>query len=212
VADISNEKKGIHTILKLSSVYNAVQKLLGSKRSTKYLTDMFIQPKSGDSILDFGSGTGYLFNSLNLVDGIAYTGVEPNASYVSTCKVNFRNFSNANFYTGSIETVESIDEEFDLIIVFAVLHHLDLDSWPVIIDSLHGKLKKSGRLLLLDNILHDGQGFISKTLVKFDRGQSILHEKDYREVLIRSGHRFETTIKTDLLNLPYSHILTTIYK
>ena len=209
--DISNEKKGIHTILKISSVYNAVQKLLGSKSSTKYLTDMFIQPKSGDNILDFGSGTGSLFNFLNLVDGITYTGVEPNANYISTCRVNFRNFSNASFYTGSIETVKSFDEKFDLIIVFAVLHHLDLSSWPGIIDSLHGKLKKSGRLILMDNILHDGQSFISRTLVKLDRGQSILHEKDYRDVLIRSGHSFETIIKTDLLNLPYSHILTTIY-
>ena len=209
--DISNEKRGIHAILRLSWVYNAVQKLLGSKSSTKYLVDMFIQPKSGDNILDFGSGTGSLFNYLNLIDGITYTGVEPNASYISACKVNFKNFSNANFYTGSIETVESIDEKYDLIIVFAVLHHLDLNSWPGIIDSLHGKLKKSGRLLLLYNILYDGQGFISKTLGRIDRGQSILRERDYREVLIRSGHRFETSVKTDLMKIPYGHILTTIY-
>jgi SAM-dependent methyltransferase len=212
VVDISNERKGIHQILRLNSVYNFVQNLLGGRASTKLLVEIFIQPGSGATVVGVGSGPGSLFNYLNLVDGVTYTGIEPNADYTSLCKVDFKEFPNANFYTGSIEIVDSLNEEFDVIIVFAVLHHLNLDSWPTVLESLYGKLKKGGRLLLLDSILHDKQNLISKILIKLDRGQSILHEVEYKRVIQSSGYSFDSIIKTDLLRVPYSHILTTIKK
>ncbi len=212
VVDITNERNGIHQILRLTWVYNAVQKLLGSRDGVKFLMDTFIKPKSGDNILDFGSGTGSLFNSLNLIERITYTGIEPNAEYTKMCKANFANFPNATFYTGSIEKVNSLNEEFDIVIIFAVLHHLNLESWPDILESLYGKLKKGGRILILDNILHDKQNIISRTLIKLDRGQSILHEDDYKNYIKNSGYSFDSIIKTDLMKVPYSHILTTIKK
>jgi SAM-dependent methyltransferase len=212
VVDISNERRGIHQILRFTWAYNAVQNVLGGRAGTKFLVDNFIKPKSGDNILDFGSGTGSLFNFLNLIDGITYTGIEPNPEYTRICQADFKGFPNANFYTGSIEIVNSLAEEFDIIIVFAVLHHLNLNSWPTILESLFDKLRKGGRLLLLDNILHDGQNLVSKTLIKLDRGQSILHEDDYKNYIKNSGYSFESIIKTDLMKVPYSHILTTIKK
>jgi SAM-dependent methyltransferase len=210
--NLSNEKQGIHSILRLPYVYSKLQKLLGGDEVTKYLVDFFIKPISGENILDFGSGTGALFDHLNLFNNITYTGIEPNSNYTDKCKIKFKDFTNASFHTGSIDVVTSMTEEFDKITVFAVLHHLNIDSWLTILESLHSRLRKGGKLLLLDNVFHEGQNIISKTLIKFDRGQSVMHENDYKNTIRSFGFNFDSEIKTDLLRIPYSHILTTIYK
>lgn len=200
---------GLHSILNFTSVYNLAQRFLGSRRASDIFINDYIKPVDGQMFLDFGCGTGKLFESLNNWSNIKYFGIEPNSKYVDGSKVRYRQFSNAHFYTGSSEVLSSISEKFDTIIVSAVLHHIQTESWSRILDTLYLKLKPGGKLILLDNIFHHGQNLFSRFLVSLDRGKSVVKIDEYLN-LINGNYHVKYDLRTDLLNVPYSHVITTI--
>jgi 2-polyprenyl-3-methyl-5-hydroxy-6-metoxy-1,4-benzoquinol methylase len=63
-SNIANEKNGIHSILRFNFIYDLVQNLLGSNRGREVFIRDYIKPLNGQKILDFGCGTGTLFNEL----------------------------------------------------------------------------------------------------------------------------------------------------
>lgn len=211
MSDLSNEKKGFHSILKFSFIYNLVQKVLGSNRARSIFVKEYIRPIKNCRVLDFGSGTGSLFEELKNVEGLNYFGIEPNTKYVNDCKLLYKECDNAHFYNGSLETLHSMTENFDIIILSAVLHHLKTEFWNEVIEKLHSKLNYGGRLIILDIVFHEKQPLIAKTLVSLDRGISVLDVKEYLG-LITSTYRLHYDIRTNLMRVPYSHIITTIFK
>jgi len=211
LTSISNEKKGMHSLLKFSTVYNIVQNILGSRRAREIFINEYIKPRRNSKILDFGSGTGALFEEIKNIPGLKYFGIEPNNKYVIDCKLNNESFQNAIFFSGSIEVLESIDEKFDTIVVAAVLHHLKTEYWSEILEKLYSKLAVGGKIVLVDIVFHENQHFISKLLVSLDRGVSVLKEHDYLR-LIKGEYKMGYDLRTDLMRVPYSHIISTIYK
>ena len=207
--NISNEKKGLHNLLRISFVYNLVQFILGTKRGRDIFINDYIKPIAGDKILDFGCGTGSLFGDLKYLNNFTYFGIDPNDKYINLCRTRYSDFQNAHFSLGSIEILESISEKFDTIVLSAVLHHLSIDSWSEIIKKLYLKLNSGGKIVLLDIVFHPNQNFISKILVSLDRGISVLELEDYLS-LIAGNYEIESNLRTNLMRFPYSHIITTI--
>ena len=205
----SNERKGLHLFLNFSFVYNFLQNILGSKKLRLIFVHDYIRPLDGQTILDFGCGTGKLFELLNGIADVKYFGIEPNPKYVEGSKKRYGKFNNAQFYCGSIEVLESVSEKYDTIVMSAVLHHLQTEIWSKIIEALYVKLKPGGRIVLLDNVFHPNQNFLSKLLIGLDRGQSVVHIDNYIGLISRN-YILEYDLRTDLLNVPYSHIITTI--
>jgi ubiquinone/menaquinone biosynthesis C-methylase UbiE len=209
MANLSNEKSGIHNVLRLTFVYDFVQYLLGSGRGRDVFIKDYIKPSKGDRILDFGCGTGTLFSDLNFIEEIEYFGIDPNEQYIDHCHKNFSSNRNAHFFVGSLEIIDSISEHFDTIVLSAVLHHLSVDAWPKIIEKLFLKLSPGGRIVLLDIVKHPNQHLISKFLVSADRGVSVLHINDYLKK-ISGNYSVNYDLRTDLMRVPYSHIISII--
>jgi ubiquinone/menaquinone biosynthesis C-methylase UbiE len=211
VTNISNEKKGLHRILEFTFIYNLVQNVLGSTNAHDVFINEYIKPVENNKILDFGSGTGTLFEDLKNINGITYIGIEPNSEYVKKCSQLYEDFKNARFYNGSTEILESIVENFDIIIVSAVLHHLQSNHWKEILEKLYSKLNDGGKIVILDIVFHRNQHPIAKLLVGLDRGISVLDIDEYL-TLLKGNYRLDFDLRTDLMRVPYSQIISTIYK
>jgi len=207
--NITNEKNGIHSLLRFNYIYDLVQNLLGSNRCRDVFIKDYVKPVNGQKILDFGSGTGALFEELKHLKDLTYYGIEPNVRYVETCQNIYSAFHNAHFINGSIDELESIPEKFDSIIVSAVLHHLKTEYWADIINGLYLKLKEGGKLILLDIVYHPSQHPVSRILISLDRGESVLKIDEYMKV-IKGNYALKSELRTDLMRIPYSHIITTI--
>jgi SAM-dependent methyltransferase len=207
--NLSNEKSGIHRILNLSFIYNFVQFILGSKHGRNIFVSQYIRPVKGEKILDFGCGTGNLFKTLNGVTDITYVGIEPNKVYVDYSKKIYKNFRNAHFFVGSTDILDSIPEKFDTIVVSAVLHHLKTNQWSSILGSLYLKLNHGGKIVLLDIVYHPDQHLVSRFIVSLDRGVSVLNIDNYLKNIL-GNYMIVHELRTDLMRIPYSHIISTI--
>jgi 2-polyprenyl-3-methyl-5-hydroxy-6-metoxy-1,4-benzoquinol methylase len=104
-----------------------------------------INPKSTDNILDIGSGIGnmsipisYLCNSVTCID-----------SEKLNNEVKKRNISNIKFYSGDFIELK-IEEKFDKIIVYSVLHCLNQKDLYNFIDKCLGLLNINGIILFGD--------------------------------------------------------------
>lgn len=91
-------------------------------------------------VLDVGCGLGYLLTSLNTKFKF---GLEP-SSYA--CKMIEKKYSDIKIFNFNNNFIEKIDEEFDIIVAYHVIEHLND---PVkLIKDLKKKLKKNGKLII----------------------------------------------------------------
>jgi 2-polyprenyl-3-methyl-5-hydroxy-6-metoxy-1,4-benzoquinol methylase len=210
--DSSNQKTGIHNILNISFFYNFVESVLGGKKATNLFIRNYVVPIQGENVLDFGAGTCVLFEELQKIKNLSYTAIEPNQRYVENSKRRYGSHSNANFYIGSTEVLNQLRNDFDKIIVCAVLHHINIELWPQILHNLANKLRDGGKIILLDPVIHEKQNWIARFLISIDRGKSIVDVDKYIKVLSECGYSTNSTLRTDLLRVPYSHLITTLKK
>jgi 2-polyprenyl-3-methyl-5-hydroxy-6-metoxy-1,4-benzoquinol methylase len=211
-SDVGNQKTGIHNILNFSFFYNLVESILGGKNAIRIFVSNYVVPIQGDNVLDFGAGTCILFEELQKVKNLSYTAIEPNHRYVENSKQKYGSHANANFYTGSTEVLIQLNKNFDKIIVCAVLHHINIDLWPQILHNLAKSLNYGGQIILLDPVIHEKQNWIARFLISIDRGKSIVDIDKYVKVLSECGYTINSTLRTDLLRVPYSHLITTLKK
>jgi SAM-dependent methyltransferase len=205
---MTSERSGVYRILRLTAVYDLVQKIFGSEASVRRFVTEYIKPFDGASILDIGSGTGIVTTHLG---NVKYLGIEPNPTYVD-------DFNQKNHGTGSqmvAGTTDSISvphDSFDIVLISAVLHHVDDEIARSILSYAANAAKVGGRVVLLDPVLHKHQNPIARFLVSRDRGKFVRREEDYRDLFQSLRVKTDFEIRKDLSRLPYSHIITTFTK
>jgi len=202
---VTSERSGFYRILRLTSVYDFVQQVIGSEYGIGIFVNYYLKPFSGARILDIGSGTGLLVRKLGAVD---YLGIEPNSTYVDDFNRQFGT-ANVRMVAGTTATINVDAESFDIVLVSAVLHHVDDGLAKSILQYAREALATTGRVVLLDPVLHQGQGFLSRQLVSRDRGKHVRQEEDYKALFSNVGLEPKFEIRSDLNRFPYSHIITT---
>lgn len=202
---MKSEKTGFYRILRLTTVYDSFQRIIGSKEKSQWYISQYIRPFNGARILDIGAGTGSVAKHLG---DVFYLGIEPNLIYVAD--FNNRNQSVTRcLVAGTTYTVPVEDNAFDIVIISGVLHHVPDEESKSILGYAHKALKLGGRVVLVDPVLHEGQGTLSRFFVLRDRGKHIRGAGAYRSLFSELKLKLQFEVRTDLLRLPYSHILTT---
>lgn len=209
----SAEKKILNTFLKFSLIYDLVQVSLGAIKARRILVQDFIQPKAIDHVLDFGAGTSEILS--HLPTGIHYLGIEPNEKYIRTAKKNFLNRENTQFLHGSTEILDDLftqGKRFDKVLLLSTLHHLSDDESCLVIDKLVKLLVTGGTFIAIDPVFHKNQNIIAKILIKMDRGANVRSERIYKEMFTKYKNLklLKFYIRKNLMNFPYSHIITKI--
>jgi len=192
-------------LLQRPTIYKAFLDLVGSHAATLRFSTDFVRAKSGDRILDVGCGPGRLIPYLPRVD---YCGIDLDPRYLAHARALY-GASGARFHLRDL-TADSSDfpeRDFEIVVAFGLLHHLDDAGAARLIDLCHERLRPGGRLVTIDSVIDSRQSRAARFLVSLDRGGHVRTAPAYEELAGRRFGSVTTTILHDLLRIPYTHVI-----
>jgi SAM-dependent methyltransferase len=138
---------------------------------------------------------------------VTYVGFDPNPAYIERAKRAFGN--RASFFAKHYEPSDVASlPRFDIVILSAVLHHLDDDEARELIDLSRRSLKPGGRLVTLDNVFVPDQHPIARLLISMDRGQNVRSPEGYR-ALVESAFPTVEGVVVPKAFPPYTYFIMT---
>jgi SAM-dependent methyltransferase len=167
---MSERRTGAWELLRKPAVYEAVQRLFGARHGREFFVRNYLRPSPGDRVLDIGCGTARLARDLGRVK---YVGFEPNPAYVEQGRQENRDLD-VTLHAGLLDEAAARRlEPVDLVVVSAVLHHLDDGQARELFDLLALVTKPTARIATIDPVLVRGQNPVARMLVRMDRGRSV---------------------------------------
>ena len=181
-------------------IYSTFQNIMGAHSVRTTLVNEFIRPKVGITVLDIGCGPADILDFLPDVD---YYGFDISEAYIAKAKNKFG--LKGRFYKQEL-TQSSVDKlpQVDIVLALGLLHHLDDESAKVVLQLAHQALKSGGRLLTFDPCFDAEQNFISRFLVRMDRGQNVRTKAEYTSIAreVFESSRIEVRHRAWI---PYTH-------
>jgi SAM-dependent methyltransferase len=193
----------IRNVLRRPKVYEAFQNLVGAERLRDEIASSYIKAKPGDRILDIGCGTADIRQHL---DDVVYVGFDPSRSYIETA---ITNYPDSTFHVGSIASPPVLAGAFDVVLAIGVLHHVGDREAIALFRLAKSRLRPNGRLLTVDPVLMPRRGNLrANFIVRNDRGQHVRNRDEYIQLAEEEFQQnVSSTIRSDLLRLPYNHCL-----
>lgn len=198
----------IKGLLRFARVYDALERLVGVNGSYAVFVDQYLRPRADDAVLDIGCGTGKILEHLGPVE---YLGFDRSEEYIQSAQAKYGH--RARFICcGLSEDCIEPGEHYDLALAHGVIHHLD-DALAGVLFSLALRvLKPGGRLVTLDNVHTQDKGFLDRFITRLDRGRFVRTVEQYQALASAMFGRVEVDVRSDLLRIPYSHIIMTCHK
>jgi cyclopropane fatty-acyl-phospholipid synthase-like methyltransferase len=154
-------------------------------------------------ILDIGCGTGEILEYLPRVD---YFGIDLSMEYIHSAVDRYGD--RGEFRVGRAESAPwPKDRSFDVVLSIGVLHHLGDGEVISFLDSIKSVMERDTRIVTVDPCFDDEQSSIAKSLARFDRGQNVRTESQYRSLFEKRFRSVRSAVRHDLLNIPYTHCI-----
>lgn len=190
-------------LLAVSTVYRSFQYLTGGVGARATLVQEYIRPWQKCRILDVGCGTAAVLEKLPDVD---YVGLDPSERYIAHAR---RRFGGRGVFLQREVTANAVKElaPFDLVLGIAVLHHLSDAQARELFALARSALKEQGRLVTLDPCHVVSQRWVARLALSLDRGKFIRYRKEYEALAQEFFPRVVSHIRSDLLPIPYAHVI-----
>ena len=163
----------------------------------------------GARFLDLGCGPADILRQLP--PSVEYHGVDLNPSYIRFAKERYGN--RGMFYC---ENVSQINQRgfanFDIVMAHGLIHHLDDVAVAQMLAVSKAALKEGGRLVTLDGVWTENQGWVSRQLMGLDRGRHIRTEAAYLDLVKPHFEKVKSTVYSRLLRIPYPYIVMEMAK
>jgi len=196
----------LYHLVTLPRVYAGLQDLLGGSNSRRRFLDEVVRSRPSMKVLDVGCGPGSLFPYLAET---RYTGIDLNPQSIEHARRLYGD--RGRFLVGDVARGLPDDcVAFDLIIVSALLHHLDDAQAQTLFSRLAGLLKPDGRIVTIDNVWLPKQHFLAKVANRMDSGLNVRTPEQYTNMVAHLPLRVEPRIYRDLLRIPYDHFCMTL--
>jgi SAM-dependent methyltransferase len=202
---LSERSSGFYRVLRNPHAYSALQRALVRGSETRMsLVRRHIRPAQDSTILDFGAGTGTIRETLPA--SARYIAIEPNPSYCHAMRTLFGNDGSV-VECGGVEALERFREAADLVLILAVLHHVDDDEARRIVKAARAALRPHGRLVTVDPCFHDKQNPVARLLARLDRGPYVRTPERYTQLVGAEFREIQMFVETNNLRVPYSHCI-----
>ena len=179
--------------------YIALQKSIGADRIRYWCLDEAAL-KPGDRVLDMGCGPAYYFDRLPEVDYVGFDTSEPYIAYAR------RRFGKRGDFRCGVLADEHLSElgQFDAVLLFGLLHHLDDAHCATLLDLTARLLAPGGRVVSCDTTVHEGQHRVSRWMSENDRGQHVREPASYDGLALARFGELETHVLDTLTRVPTS--------
>jgi predicted TPR repeat methyltransferase len=137
---------------------------------------------------------------------VDYVGFDMSARYIRAAQ---RRYSDRGRFECKKVTRDAIDDigGFDLVLATGVLHHLT-DAEAIELFALaDASMKSTGRLVTFDGCFVAEQSRLSRYIVARDRGQYVRTNWEYERLARAVFQNVKATVRHDLLNIPYAHLI-----
>jgi SAM-dependent methyltransferase len=196
--------EAVRSVLSRSWAYQSFWHAIGGDERNRALLRDYVRPASGDRVLDIGCGPGTMVPYLQDAE---YVGLDVSAEYVEKAR---RRFPQARFICQSVGEYDRVEpNNFDVVLALGVLHHLDDNEALTLFQIARDAMKPGARLVTLDGVWTDDQSQVVKYLLSHDRGHFVRSEAGYRELAARVFSKIESSVRHDLLRIPYTVVILT---
>jgi len=196
--------EAVRSVLSHSWAYQSFWHAIGGDERNRALLRDYIRPVPGDCVLDIGCGPGTMVPYLQDAE---YVGLDVSAEYVEKAR---RRFPQARFICQSVGEYDQVEPNyFDVVLALGVLHHLDDSEALTLFRIARDAMKPGARLVTLDGVWTDHQSQVVKYLLSRDRGRFVRSEAGYRELAAKVFSKIESSVRHDLLRIPYTVVILT---
>ncbi|MHA1294448.1 MAG: class I SAM-dependent methyltransferase [Promethearchaeota archaeon] len=195
---VSHNYKNIRLKLNFSKLYHSY---------TAYKVLNLIENRENIQLLDYCCGTSNLFPFFNrLFKNSLYYGMDISENMLKIGNERYKHYENFNTTCQDGEDLQYRDEQFDIVISRAALHHL-----PSLYRSfyhIHRVLKEKGELILLEPVSNIFIRNLRRLKYKRSKAFSALHKsfshKEIMQVLEKFNFELEKKEKFGLIAYPLS--------
>jgi SAM-dependent methyltransferase len=192
----------IRPVLASPAAYQLWWRFVGGSAASKVLVNDYLRPSVGARILEIGCGPGTLYRYLPACD---YLGFDLSPQYIERAK---RRFPKAHFVCERVSQFTLAGEQaFDVVLALAIVHHLDDAEARQLFQTAFDALKPGGKLITLDGVWVDGQSAGARWLLARDRGEYVRRENEYVGIASHVFSNIRSSVRHDLLRIPYSHLI-----
>lgn len=200
---MSEVTTGARAVLSRAHTYDAFQRALGGNSSRRTFVREHLRVHAGDHVLDVGCGTGEL---LSVLPEVRYTGIDLNPAYIDAARKRFG--ARGTFVVGDLRDASAVpDAGFDVVVCTGVLHHLGDAEVDALLAAVSRVLRPEGRFVSLDAAWTVPQHSFAAWIIRRDRGKAVRLPGEYRALAQRHFVSVEMTVRTDLLRIPYTHVV-----
>lgn len=193
------------SLLDKPALYQLFSRVVGAESSRAEFVRAYVRARPGDSVLDVGCGPADILDHLPRVN---YFGFDISASYIQSATSRYG--ERGRFFCERVSQARVVLEregQFDIVLAIGILHHLDRAEALDLFALARRALRPGGRLVTLDPCYAPDQSPVARYLASRDRGRFVRTEDQYREMAQADFPGVKSSVRHDLLRMPYTHII-----
>jgi SAM-dependent methyltransferase len=202
---------GPSAALSIPFVYRSFQWAVGTPRVRQFVFDHVIQFPERARVLDVGCGPGELLPYVP--KDAEYTGFDHCSESIRFAQRKYGD--RGRFFHLDVNDHEKLalrEGEYDVVMIFTVLHHLNDQEVAKVLNLARSCLKPDGAAFSVDGVYLKDQSWAAKYILSKDRGRFVRTEDQYVGLVKRHFEEVNVHIKRGLLRIPTDLIIIEMRK
>lgn len=193
----------LNYILNWNFFYNLYQSLIGSDIYLNDYVTNYLKPRNGDSVLEFGCGTGNIYALFKEKD-VKYTGIDYNSDYISYSK---KKYPRQTFICSDVTAPVDFDCEFDIVICEAMMSALPDDKVLKMFETIKACSNEKTRIILSDMNYRKSASKLERFLMEHERNEYVRTREDYIGLISKCFKIEKISVIEKPYRIPYQKII-----